>query len=506
VYREAGERLRFSDPTAAVAWFDDAADAGSDPAALAAGRAEAGALLGLPVEVDQFALGDPAGAPGLGGRIALVAGAVAAHQGRTVRAAELLLGAAAPGPVLAVPALVGVGRVADARAATGGPGPAALRRFAEGALAAGEPAAALPLLIEAAEAMEHNAPAFVLPDTPHAVGAVLAVAAGDVALAEHLLRRAHATGVGGLVAEERHRLLLAWARMRTGRYDTALRELRHPAGAEPSGRERILRAALAAGIARRRGDIAGLREAWTDIEPLLARRTADLWQLEAVEELAVAAARLRHPARVEPVLDLLEEIIARLDRPAAWVVCLGWLRLHMAIVADDGDAAAEVAVRLAAVAGGGARQLAQRSAATCWAAVLAGEVVPDAVLAATNGLHAAQLPWEASRLTGQAAIRTGDPAAARRLLERARELSEPEPTDAGPAGPAAAAATGAGGLSDRELAVARLVLAGSTHREIGAQLYIAPKTVEHHVARIRGKLGAGTRAELLAMLREMLGE
>jgi len=54
--------------------------------------------------------------------------------------------------------------------------------------------------------------------------------------------------------------------------------------------------------------------------------------------------------------------------------------------------------------------------------------------------------------------------------------------------------------------VARLVLDGSTHREIGAQLYIAPKTVEHHVARIRSKLGAGTRAELLAMLREMLGD
>jgi DNA-binding CsgD family transcriptional regulator len=51
-----------------------------------------------------------------------------------------------------------------------------------------------------------------------------------------------------------------------------------------------------------------------------------------------------------------------------------------------------------------------------------------------------------------------------------------------------------------------LVLAGSTHREIGAQLYISPKTVEHHVARIRSKLGANTRAELLAMLREMLGD
>jgi DNA-binding NarL/FixJ family response regulator len=413
--------------------------------------------------------------------------------------------------------LVGIGRVDEARAGAAGPAPAGLLRFAEATLAAGDPVVALPLLIEAAEAAERGAPAVVLPDTPHAVGAVVAVAAGDVASAEHLLTRAIAARIGGPMAEERHRLLMAWARMRTGRYDTALRELRRPAGAEPPGRDRFLRAALAAGIARRRGDIAGLRDAWSGIEPLLARRTADLWQVEAVEELAVAAARLRQPGRVEPVLDLLDGIVARLDRPATWSVSLGWIRLHMAIVTEDADAAAEVAERLAAVVDSGARPLAQRTAATRWAAVLAGEVDMDAVLAATEELHAAQLPWEASRLAGQAAIRTGDPTAARRLLERARELSEPDAAGAGPAGPAAGAAVGtgagagrsadrAGGLSEREVTVARLVLAGSTHREIGAQLYIAPKTVEHHVARIRSKLGANTRAELLAVLREMLGD
>jgi DNA-binding CsgD family transcriptional regulator len=63
-----------------------------------------------------------------------------------------------------------------------------------------------------------------------------------------------------------------------------------------------------------------------------------------------------------------------------------------------------------------------------------------------------------------------------------------------------------GGLSERELEVARLVLAGRTYREIGAQLYISPKTVEHHVARIRTKLGATTRAEFVAALRDLLGE
>ena len=60
------------------------------------------------------------------------------------------------------------------------------------------------------------------------------------------------------------------------------------------------------------------------------------------------------------------------------------------------------------------------------------------------------------------------------------------------------------GLSEREAEVGRLVLAGRTHRDIGAQLYISPKTVEHHVARIRTKLGATTRAEFVAALREVL--
>jgi DNA-binding CsgD family transcriptional regulator len=59
-------------------------------------------------------------------------------------------------------------------------------------------------------------------------------------------------------------------------------------------------------------------------------------------------------------------------------------------------------------------------------------------------------------------------------------------------------------LSEREREVARRVLEGRTHREIGAQLYISAKTVEHHVARVRQKLGATTRAELLAAIREEL--
>ena len=53
--------------------------------------------------------------------------------------------------------------------------------------------------------------------------------------------------------------------------------------------------------------------------------------------------------------------------------------------------------------------------------------------------------------------------------------------------------------------MAELLLTGLTYRDIGAQLYISAKTVEHHVARIRRRLGAQSRSEMLSMLRAMLG-
>jgi DNA-binding CsgD family transcriptional regulator len=56
-------------------------------------------------------------------------------------------------------------------------------------------------------------------------------------------------------------------------------------------------------------------------------------------------------------------------------------------------------------------------------------------------------------------------------------------------------------LSPRECDIARLLLAGHTHKEIGGQLFIAAKTVEHHVARMRQRLGCVNRAEFLAALR-----
>jgi len=60
-------------------------------------------------------------------------------------------------------------------------------------------------------------------------------------------------------------------------------------------------------------------------------------------------------------------------------------------------------------------------------------------------------------------------------------------------------------LSRRELEVLRLLGEGLTNRQIGEQLFISPKTAEHHVSRIYSKLDLTTRAEAAAYAARQLG-
>jgi DNA-binding CsgD family transcriptional regulator len=99
------------------------------------------------------------------------------------------------------------------------------------------------------------------------------------------------------------------------------------------------------------------------------------------------------------------------------------------------------------------------------------------------------------------------------MLQLARDLKVAVPIDeqraAEPPSPGAAEAarhapTGAARLSEREREVAELLVLGMPYRDIGSQLFISAKTVEHHVARIRRRLGAESRSEMLSMLRAML--
>ena len=57
-------------------------------------------------------------------------------------------------------------------------------------------------------------------------------------------------------------------------------------------------------------------------------------------------------------------------------------------------------------------------------------------------------------------------------------------------------------LSERERQVLQLVARGHTYKEIGAELDISPKTVDHHVAAMMDKLGAHTRVQASAVARD----
>jgi DNA-binding CsgD family transcriptional regulator len=135
---------------------------------------------------------------------------------------------------------------------------------------------------------------------------------------------------------------------------------------------------------------------------------------------------------------------------------------------------------------------------------MAGKVDPDAVEDASRGLHAAGFTWDAARLAGRAATRTSDRKAMVRLLDCAR-LLQGKPVAARTVPDEPRSSIPEVTLSERELQVAELVVSGMTYKDVGDRLFISAKTVEHHVARMRQRLGASSRSELLSQLRTLVG-
>jgi len=494
--------------------LDRAADAGAVD--IAGRRAEAAALggdLDTALELADAALvesDEPDRA-----RAVAVLGGVLASRGLWSRAAQLLTSVQGHPhlpdelfALVAVPGLVARGQLDEATAsatnasdAIDRPAPLVVEAVvaaANGAVAAGRGALeeTLAALGEAADLLESSPVRLVLPDSPHALAAVVACAAGDFSRAERMLADTLARDVGGPALAMRHQLLMAWVAVRAGRWAQAEAVLDATKAESLGTRERLLRSAVEAALARRAGDIARLGTAWEDAEPALLRAQPGLFSLEPLAELAIAGARLGAADRARAQLAAIGAIVDRLGKPALWALPLAWAQLESAIAGNDADAVGDAAAAVGAIEPATDRLKGLAPAARAWADVMAGSVEPDAVETAAAGLADAGFSWEASRLAGQAAIRATEPTQTRTLLERARDLKGALPSE-----DAGERAASAGVLSEREEEVGRQVLDGLTHKEIGALLFISPKTVEHHVARIRQKLGATTRAELMSALR-----
>jgi DNA-binding CsgD family transcriptional regulator len=356
----------------------------------------------------------------------------------------------------------------------------------------------------------------LLPDTPAALAALVALHCGELDLADSVLTRAVSAQLGGTVAAPRHHLLLAWIAMLRGDADraTAQRNAALAVTDRLEPRDALFAAALEVGLARRATDIPALTESWPRAREAIIRHPVDLFVLLPLGELAVAAAQLREIDRLAPHLDTAQELLQRLGEPFLWGSPLHWSGVHAAILMNEPEALAPHARALVAAAKSSPYAAVLARAGRAWTDVLSGEIDAGRVIASARELQQVGLSWDGARLVSQAALRTPDRKAMMALLGVARGMqsagfvgkavSAGPVTPAAPGRPAKPLATQTGVLSAREREVADLVLRGMTHKQVGEKLFISGKTVEHHMARMRQRLGAESRSALFAMLRAEL--
>lgn len=389
------------------------------------------------------------------------------------------------------------------------------------------PELALPELIRASDMMNAAGTSIPLPETPSALAALCALHSGEPGVADTVLKAALAGGQGGDAARPRLFLLRAWSSMQQDNADEARLAINEAVKANHwplAPRDEFLLAALDVGLARRGSDVHELVLAWDRAREAMMHVSVDLYSLLPWGELMITAARLRESRRVSHYVEGAWDLLGRLGNPPLWSVPLHWAAVQASLLSEDPAGLAPHAAALVRAAEHSHLASVLAAGGKAWVSVLAGRFEASDVETAARGLAAVGMPWEGARLAGHAAAHADERRDMVKLLACARDI---HPQSAAPSGggserqedahaavvapPVMDNGGGPGnpdssGLSAREREVARLILEGKTYREIGEAIYISPRTAEHHVARMRRRLGAENRSELLIRLRLALGE
>ncbi|SNT31439.1 LuxR C-terminal-related transcriptional regulator [Rhodococcoides kyotonense] len=503
-----------SDPDTATVLYASAVDAGADSLSLAARRAEALAALGDFDAAEQLCDAVLENSPSVDvdelRRAVTVSASVAAERGMTARSAQLYdwLGPDRMGADSDVAHVVSLASgTLDAPSAGIPSTPPTSASAAASLLATGfrqtitarstaEAVAATNTLMRSVS-LSGNTIRRVVPENAAATSVLFALHCGDLARAESIATRAAGLLPPRHPAATRIALLRIWTAMLAGDTHSATQGLDSLRIPQAHTRNQLFAHALRVGLARRSGDAGTLLRAWDDAQDVVAAYSVDLLSLLPVGELWLAAVRLGKPEAVSHLVAQADMIVEMLDEPSAWSSALHWYGVQAAIMSEQPPELIPHAKALAAAAESNRYSAALAGAGRAWLAVLQGHPDVTDVDAAARSLASFGLSWDGARLASEAALRVEDTRVATTLLQIARSLRQPV------AAPAVTTEEPKGSLSAREAEVAELLVLGVTYREAGSRLYISAKTVEHHVARIRRRLGAGSRSELLSMLRAM---
>ena len=518
---ELGDTMLERDPARAAELYRNAASSGADPTAIAVRLARAAWTRG---DLDRAcALIDSAEVPPghpLHDEAVDIAGSVWAARGFMSISTDAYASGDISDPQVAAHAAIAALGSGDGDALESALGVAAplrtypstlsvsMRLLGRGLRAGVTPTAAgaLDEMVRAAERYTESGAHGPIPELPAVLAALTAVNTGELDVAHGILTAAHRGGHGGAWAKPRLLLWTAWVALRRQHPDETLLRLENVRAipGELSARDRLLRDAVVIGHTRRYGDPATLPTVWHRVRDDVMHVQPDLFSLFPLTEFVTTAALLGDAERFESAFTEALDLIDRLGHPPAWSAHLHWAGFQKGVLLGRPDELTRHARALVTAAQTSPVAAAMSRAGKVWTEALTGTVDVDAIEHAAAELAKVGLAWDGARLASHGAGRSEERRTVARLLSTARQLHPNRETPDAEHPQPARAGRGPSMLSPREMEVAALVISGKTYAEIGETIFISPRTAEHHIARIRRRLGATSRSDLIARLRAIV--